>query len=374
VNIQAGDTTREFLLYGTPDTPPTPETPALFTLQSVMPDNVLTQEGYVQTQALTLRFNASVDHLNLTVADIGLSPESVVDGKEDLNCSGEECTLTVSGATLGDVSVSVHPKSAEVVEGSASAMVFGPVYVSESNGSDDSPATRGTEGAPFATVKKAADKVTGFYKDHASDWPENPNSTPSTPAPADIVLLDDITESDISLARESGWAKPLLPVNLISAPGKTFALELETLNNFLITVGAGVELTLKDVTFQGLDNNTRPLVLVKENGELIMGTATLITGNTNGGNSDENNAGGGVMVSGGVFTMKAGAAIRDNTSKKTGGENLGGGGVGVVNNGEFIMEGGTISGNVVQDTGTDEGHLGGGGRGESARASALKKR
>jgi hypothetical protein len=133
----------------------------------------------------------------------------------------------------------------------------------------------------------------------------------------------------------------------------------------LITVGSGVELTLKNVTFQGLADNTAPLVRVTGDGGtkgvLILDTGAVITGNTNVGNSDENNAGGGVMVSGGVFRMKAGAAIRDNTSKKTGGNNLGGGGVGVVNGGTFIMEGGTISGNVVQDTGTSWGHLGGGG-------------
>jgi hypothetical protein len=130
----------------------------------------------------------------------------------------------------------------------------------------------------------------------------------------------------------------------------------------LITVGSGVTLTLKNITFKGMTNNTRPLILVNMGGTLIMETGAVITGNTNGGgNSDSNNSGGGVMVSGGVFKMKDGATISHNTSNKTGGtNNLGGGGVGVVNNGKFIMEGGSITNNVAQGTGRTW-HLGGGG-------------
>jgi hypothetical protein len=102
-----------------------------------------------------------------------------------------------------------------------------------------------------------------------------------------------------------------------------------------------------------------------------METGAVIRDNTNGGakSSDGwtdylNNSGGGVMVSGGVLTMKDGATISHNkstrTPKETSIKNLGGGGVGVVNGGTFIMEGGSISGNVAQDT-DKNWHFGGGG-------------
>jgi hypothetical protein len=145
----------------------------------------------------------------------------------------------------------------------------------------------------------------------------------------------------------------------------------------LITVGTGVTLTLKNVTFKGLKSgdggdtdNTRPLVLVNPGGTLIMEAGAVITGNTNLGDASwgtaQYNAGGGVMVSGGTFTMKDGAAISHNTSKQTvvNGRNLGGGGVGVVNGGEFIMEGGTIEDNVAEATasfGGGSSKWGGGG-------------
>jgi hypothetical protein len=123
---------------------------------------------------------------------------------------------------------------------------------------------------------------------------------------------------------------------------------------------------LRNITFKGMDNNTRPLILVNTGGELVMETGAVITGNTNGGAKDDGwpdwgyNSGGGVMVSGGTFKMKDGATISHNTSKQDGTLNLGGGGVGVVKGGTFIMEGGSISGNVAQ--GTDRTwHFGGGG-------------
>jgi hypothetical protein len=127
----------------------------------------------------------------------------------------------------------------------------------------------------------------------------------------------------------------------------------------LITVGNGVTLTLKNITFKGMDNNTRPLVLVNSGGTLIMETGATIRDNTNVGEvwpytwaDGANNSGGGVMVSGGTFKMKDGATITNNISKQDSTRNLGGGGVGVVNDGTFKMNGGTIEENKANGSDT----------------------
>jgi hypothetical protein len=112
----------------------------------------------------------------------------------------------------------------------------------------------------------------------------------------------------------------------------------------LITVGAGVTLTLKNVILKGLkagnflddDNNTAPLVRVANGGTLIMENVEI----RDNYNEDPAVGGGGVSVSG-SFTMKGGT-IADNTACHSGGVYVIGetGGVTV-----FSLENGLVYGN-----------------------------
>jgi hypothetical protein len=102
-------------------------------------------------------------------------------------------------------------------------------------------------------------------------------------------------------------------------------------NGSLFTVGSGITLVLDgNITLQGRDGNTAPLVMVNNGGTFIMNPETKITGNTASAN------GGGVSVSG-IFTMNGGE-ISGNASSSYGG------GVYVANNGTFTKSGGTITG------------------------------
>jgi hypothetical protein len=137
----------------------------------------------------------------------------------------------------------------------------------------------------------------------------------------------------------------------------------------VITVGSGVTLTLRNITFVGLTkdkngattNNKAALIKVETGGTLILEDGAVITGNTaasgggvqvvsgtfimsggtiSGNTVTDSGSGGGVQVAGsGTFTMRGGT-ISDNKGGT-------GGGVRVTSGGTFTMEGGTISGNMV---------------------------
>jgi hypothetical protein len=114
----------------------------------------------------------------------------------------------------------------------------------------------------------------------------------------------------------------------------------------LITVGDGVKLTLRDITFMGLNNNKAPLIKVENGGTLILDNNVVITENVNSRN------GGGVYVeNGGTFEMREGK-ILNNTAAN-------GGGVYIANSASFIMDGGEISGNMASENGGGVYMLGG---------------
>ncbi|MDR0421586.1 MAG: right-handed parallel beta-helix repeat-containing protein [Proteiniphilum sp.] len=146
----------------------------------------------------------------------------------------------------------------------------------------------------------------------------------------------------------------------------------------LITVGKDVTLTLRNITFNGVEveNNKAPLIKVENGGTLVLAAGAVITGNTNkldsagvgggaggvivegggtlimnGGTISKNvgtgNGGGAYVATGGTFTMDNGT-ISDN---KTTGDSSSGGGVYVAGEGIFTTNGGTISGNTAQTTG-----------------------
>jgi hypothetical protein len=150
----------------------------------------------------------------------------------------------------------------------------------------------------------------------------------------------------------------------------------------LITVGSGVTLTLKNITFTGSPGDgthryNSSLIKVNSGGTLILETGAGIKGNTrmwfdtvpgaggvtvfgtlimNGGEisgnkttSDSNNGGGVYVGSGGIFTMNGG--IISNNAAGDLSYGAWGGGVYVGNNGAFTMSGGTISGNYCKQSG-----------------------
>jgi hypothetical protein len=88
---------------------------------------------------------------------------------------------------------------------------------------------------------------------------------------------------------------------VIDGGGRVIDLTGSATGSPLITVDSGVTLTLKNITFKGIDNNTAPLIKVMTGGALVLDTGAVLTENKN---PDSN--GGGVSVEGGTLTMKAG--------------------------------------------------------------------
>jgi hypothetical protein len=129
----------------------------------------------------------------------------------------------------------------------------------------------------------------------------------------------------------------------------------------LITVGAGVTLTLQNITFKGIATNNAALIRVGPGGKLVLEGGAVITGNTN---SIDNGIayGGGVYVdAGGAFEMSGGTISGNTSIYRYSGGAAGGGGV-YVTGGTFTMSSGTISGNTTGGLGSYGGgvHVGNG--------------
>jgi hypothetical protein len=102
----------------------------------------------------------------------------------------------------------------------------------------------------------------------------------------------------------------------------------------VLTVGGGVSLTLRNITFEGVDNNTAPLLKVGAGGKLILEDGTKLINNKTTASA------GGVWVNNGALILNSGVEI-------TGMEARQGGGVLVDALGNFIMNGGIIDSNTV---------------------------
>jgi hypothetical protein len=81
-------------------------------------------------------------------------------------------------------------------------------------------------------------------------------------------------------------------------------LNWETNGSHLITVGNGVTLTLRNITFTGITDNLAALISVVNGGHLILETSTSITGN---------NGSGGVYLQNNCAFSKTGGAIYGGT-------------------------------------------------------------
>ena len=137
-------------------------------------------------------------------------------------------------------------------------------------------------------------------------------------------------------------------ITLIPVYNPVTTVEL-TDNGSLFTVDSNITLTLDEgVILQGMDDNDASLIQVKAQGNLIMKTGSLVTGNsvTDSGEGVSGASGGGVNVdSGGTFTM-SGGKISGNIATASSSPYGRGGGV-YMNGGTFTMNGGEISGNTA---------------------------
>jgi hypothetical protein len=118
----------------------------------------------------------------------------------------------------------------------------------------------------------------------------------------------------------------------------------------LITVKSGVTLVLRNITLDGIENNTAPLVRVETGGTLIMEAGAVIQNNVNKNvNAAADQHGGGVIVAGGTLTMNGGQIRNNATSSylKTS-----------VTTGTFTMKGGRLYGNKVDGASSSGGGVG----------------
>jgi hypothetical protein len=116
----------------------------------------------------------------------------------------------------------------------------------------------------------------------------------------------------------------------------------------VLTVGGGVTLTLRNITFRGIAGNTTPLFKVWAGGKLILEEGATFVDNKTAGDV------GGVWVNGGVLILNEGAEIKGMEARRGGGTLIDG-------NGKFYMYGGTIGGELSADGNTASGENGGGG-------------
>ncbi|MDR0427083.1 MAG: hypothetical protein LBH12_00610 [Dysgonamonadaceae bacterium] len=129
----------------------------------------------------------------------------------------------------------------------------------------------------------------------------------------------------------------------LNGHGRVIDLAGEADSKPLITVGAGMTLVLKNITFKGLtdgdtageQDNNAPVIKVEYGGTLVMESNSKVIGNT-----AKSNNGGGVYLNGGKLVMNFGSSISGNTAEQ-------GGGVYLEGNAILDMEGGAISDNAA---------------------------
>jgi hypothetical protein len=158
----------------------------------------------------------------------------------------------------------------------------------------------------------------------------------------EVVSLDDTADIGTGLVLNNTNSPAEVTIN---GSGRTIRLDGNTRGS-VITVGNGVTLTLKNITFAGTATNNTPLIRVNTGGKLVLEDGAVITGNGNTTTASAN-AGGGVLVDGGTLVMTGGTISGNTLSNLT----FGGGGVRLANSGTFIMSGGTISDNKATNGG-----------------------
>ena len=206
--------------------------------------------------------------------------------------------------------------------------------------------------------------------DFAREWMPNVTDTLAAQLAAlreqsedvNLVWIHDTESITSSAASLEVFAGRNITITLKNIGDNIHTIQLDGTGS-LFTIPAGVTLELRNVTLSGVRDNTAPLVIVSQGGNLVMNAGARITGNYNtfvpgtGGVWDL--LGGGVRVEG-TFDMADGV-ISGNRSYDEAGDS-GGGGVFVYgSSGDFTMSGGEIFGNRAGNWGGGGVFVGGGG-------------
>jgi len=126
----------------------------------------------------------------------------------------------------------------------------------------------------------------------------------------------------------------------------------------LLRVGVR-NVTVENLTLQGLPNNTHPLVYINMQSSFTMNSGAKVTGNINP-TSGGYNIGGGVSIStGATFTMNGGE-VSSNTASAGGGVYFFGSGTFILNDGKVSGNTGTSGGGGVYDSGGTKINMTGG--------------
>lgn len=270
-------------------------------------------------------------------------------------------------------------------------------------------------------VERISDQISEIYayaEEHGLDVEndETINAVIGLLYPADNIanngIWDDETTLSENLVVNQGetltiGAKVTISGNVTISGGGTIKRN-QSYQGELISVPAGAELTLKDITIDGGATWTGETAVGLaadeaairiEGGQVTLDNGAVVQNNNHTSTQDNAydhttyeesgqtydlpryyNMGGGIAVYGGTLTMNEGSSVKNNAvtntnyskvtsgTNRTGNSDSLGGGVAVYENGTFIMNGGEISQNVAAVSG-GEGRAFGGGVGLMTRGA-----
>lgn len=270
-------------------------------------------------------------------------------------------------------------------------------------------------------MERISDQISEIYayaEEHGLDVEndETINAVIGLLYPADNIanngIWDDETTLSENLVVNQGetltiGAKVTISGNVTISGGGTIKRD-QSYQGELISVPAGAELTLKDITIDGGATWTgeaagglaaAEAAIRIEGGQVTLDNGAVVQNNNHTSTQDNAydhttyeesgqtydlpryyNMGGGIAVYGGTLTMNEGSSVKNNAvtntnyskvtsgTNRTGNSDSLGGGVAVYENGTFIMNGGEISQNVAAVSG-GEGRAFGGGVGLMTRGA-----
>jgi hypothetical protein len=235
--------------------------------------------------------------------------------------SGDDSAGDPSQSTVID---KLYPTDDPIDDPSAHAYL----YVGGGKAASQNP---GTKKAPVATLVEALVIMGALYADK-DGWGNRTHGV--------ILIMDDISMGPLTI-------QGALPDIVIQSGSGNTVLQLNGTGS-LITVEAGIKLTLRNITLKGKAANNAALIRVESGGKLVLETGAVIRDNTNYAHLSNppstNTAGGGVYVAaGGSFEM-TGGEITGNQAWWGGGLYVGGAGDDITITGDAA-----ISGNSVVD-------------------------
>jgi hypothetical protein len=134
----------------------------------------------------------------------------------------------------------------------------------------------------------------------------------------EVSLASDTDLDTGGLVLDSNNSPAMVVIDGLSSE-RTIALAAGSGKGTLITVGNGVTLVLRNVTFKGMDDDNAPLIRVN-GGTLIMESGALLTGNKR---NDVDGYGGGVYILDNYFTKTGGTIYGEGASSELKNEEVG---------------------------------------------------